>query len=266
MEAAFFDLDKTVISRASAAALSRPMYQAGFVTRRMLLRAAYGQLVFELLGANEKRVSRAKEALLALSRGWEQAEVEKIVRRAIVDVIDPYVYEEALDLIASHREQGRRVFIVSSSPEEIVGPLADHFGVDGVIATRAEIEDGRYTGRLAFYCFGESKADRIRELAEREGLDLDASFAYSDSETDLPMLEVVGNPVAVNPSRELRRIAESRRWETRDFRRRVLMRPEGERSHALDIVATAVVASLAALVVLGALARARHSRHRSGDK
>ncbi len=261
MEAAFFDLDKTVISRASAFVLSKPMYRAGMVTRSMLVRAAYGQLVFTLLGADEGRVNRAKEALLALSRGWDKQEVENLVRKVVVDVIDPYVYEEALDLMELHRDAGRRVYIVSSSPEEVVVPLAEHFGVDGVIASRADIEDGKYTGRLAFYCFGEAKADAIRDLAAREELDLDTSFAYSDSETDLPMLGAVGNPVAVNPSRELRRIAESKGWQVRDFRRPVPMREDGGGAKSTNPLVAAGVATITVFIVGWLMFRARRSRH-----
>jgi HAD superfamily hydrolase (TIGR01490 family) len=225
MEAAFFDLDKTIISRSSSLALTRPMYRAGMVTRGQLLRGAYAQLVYVLVGADERKMERLKEGMLALTKGWDRAQVEELVRDVILDVIDPFVYQEALDLIALHRAQGRRVFIVSSSPEEVVRPLAAHFGVVDVLATRAEVDaDGRYTGRLAFYCYGRAKAEAIRELAQREGLDLAGSYAYSDSITDLPMLEAVGNPVAVNPDRELRKVAEERGWRIRDFRRPVRLR------------------------------------------
>src|SRR5947209_16883086 len=170
MEAASFDLDKTIISKSSSLALTRPMYRAGLVSRAMLLRGAYAQLVYLLLGADEKKMDRAKEAMTALSKGWEKTQVEELVREVLIDLIDPYVYQEALDLMALHRALGRRVYIVSSSPEEVVKPLAEHFGVSGVIATRAEVgEGGRYTGELAFYCYGEGKGEAVREMAEREG-------------------------------------------------------------------------------------------------
>ena len=224
MQAAFFDLDKTVISKSSSLALSRPMYRAGLVTRSQLLRGAYAQLVYLLIGADEKRMERAKEGMLALTKGWDRRQVEDVVREALEEVFDPYIYQEALDLIALHQALGRTVFIVSSSPEEIVRPLAERMGVKDVIATRVEIENGRYTGQLEFYCYGEEKATAMRELAGRDGIDLDASYAYSDSITDAPMLEAVGHPVAVNPDRELRRLAEQRDWQIRDFRRPVQLR------------------------------------------
>ena len=245
VEAAFFDLDKTVISKSSSLALSRPFYRAGLVTRSMLLRGVYAQLVYLLLGADETKMDKAKDGMLALSKGWDKSQVEEVVRQALIEVVDPYVYQEALDLMALHRALGRRVFIVSSSPEEVVKPLAEHLGVADVIATRAEIEDGKYTGKLAFYCYGEAKATAIAEVAEQEGIDLGASYAYSDSVTDLPMLQAVGNPVAVNPDRDLRREAEKRGWQTRDFRRPVPLRrrlPRPSPSAAAIAAAVAVAA------------------------
>jgi HAD superfamily hydrolase (TIGR01490 family) len=225
MQAAFFDLDKTIISRSSSLALSRPLYRAGLVSRTQLLRGAYAQLVYLLVGADEDKMERLKEGMLALTKGWNQEQVETLVREVLFDVIDPYVYQEALDLMALHRSEGRRIYIVSSSPEEVVRPLSQHFGASGVIATRAEIDDDRrYTGELAFYAYGEQKAEAITELAGRLGIDLGASYAYSDSITDVPMLSVVGNPVAVNPDRELRREAEERGWQVRYFRRPVRLR------------------------------------------
>jgi HAD superfamily hydrolase (TIGR01490 family) len=224
VDAAFFDLDKTVISKSSSLALSRPFYRAGLVTRSQLLRGAYAQLVYLMVGADEKRMDRAKEGMLALAKGWARQEVEEVVREALEEVVDPYIYQEALDLIALHRAHGRKVFIVSSSPQEVVRPLAERLGVDNIIATRAEIIDGKYTGRLEFYCYRERKAAAIKETAEREGIDLSGSHAYSDSITDLAMLEAVGHPIAVNPDRELRKVAQQRGWRIRDFRRPVRLR------------------------------------------
>src|SRR5262252_4993732 len=135
-------------------------------------------------------MERLKEGMLQLTKGWDRAQVERLVQDTIMDVIDPYVYQEALDLIALHHSEGRDIYVV---------------------ATRAEVgEDGRYTGALEFYAYGQGKADAIRELSDRVGLDLAGSYAYSDSITDVPMLEVVGHPVAVNADKELRRIAEDR--------------------------------------------------------
>src|SRR5205823_4249451 len=185
----------------------------------------YAQLVYLLLGADEQKMDRAKEGMLALIKGWDRAQVEEIIRGALTELIDPYIYLEALDLMDLHRALGRTVFIVSSSSEEVVRPLAERLGRVDVIATRAKVDsEGRYTGELEFYAYGENKAVAIREVAAREGIDLTLSYAYSDSVTDLPMLEAVGHPVAVNPDRDLRREAERRGWQIRYFRRPVRLR------------------------------------------
>ena len=259
MEAAFFDLDKTIVARSSSFTLARPMYRAGMVSRRTVIQSAYAQLLFVLLGANDSRINRAKDAILALSKNWDSAEVEELVRDVIADLVEPYVYLEALELIEEHRAAGRKIYVVSSSPEEVVRPLAEHFGADGVIATRAEIENGRYTGRLAFYCHGDEKAAAMRDEAEREGIDLSASFAYSDALSDLPMLEAVGMPVAVNPERGLRRAAIERGWDVRDFSGTVRVpstreRPEGDGAKARPWAAV-LVAGTAGVIVTALLVR-----------
>jgi HAD superfamily hydrolase (TIGR01490 family) len=261
MEAAFFDLDKTVISKSSSLALSRPFYKAGLVTRSQLLRGAYAQLVYLMIGADEKRMERAKDGMLALTKGWDKEEVDAVVRQALEEVVDPYIYQEAIDLIALHKALGRRVYIVSSSPDGVVRPLAERLGVHDVIATRAEVVDGKFTGKLEFYCYREKKAEAIREL---EGIDLEGSYAYSDSITDLPMLEAVGNPVAVNPDRELRRIAQQREWKIRDFRRPVRMRqrfiPATRPKPAVVFAGAAMLAVvLGWLYLRGRLGRSRRS-------
>lgn len=225
MEAAFFDLDKTVIARASMVAFGRPLYREGLISRWLLLRALYGQLVYLYLGADEARMARMREAVLALTKGWEQATVSRVVREALAEVVDPIVYDEALQLIRDHRAAGRRVYLVSASPEEIVAPLARYLGVDDIIATRARLDDdGRYSGEVEFYAFGPFKAAAMRALADAEGIDLDASWSYSDSATDVPMLACVGHPVAVNPDRELARLARREGWEVRFFVRKVRLR------------------------------------------
>ena len=218
MEAAFFDLDKTVIAKASMVAFSKPLYREGLISRWLLLRALYGQLVYLYLGADESRLERMKDAVLALTKGWDQAHIRSIVEQALTEVVEPIVYDEALELIREHQEAGRKVFIVSASPEEIVAPLASYLGVDDYLGTRSEIdENGRYNGKMAFYCYGPAKAVAMHEIAEIDGIDLEASYAYSDSATDIPMLEAVGHPVAVNPDRELARVAREREWEVRTF-------------------------------------------------
>ena len=261
VEAAFFDLDKTVISKSSSLALSRPMYRAGLVTRSQLMKGAYAQLVYLLVGADDRRMERAKEGILAITKGWDREQVETLARESLEKILDPYIYQEALDLMALHHALGRKVYIVSSSPEEVVRPLAERLGADGVIATRAEAVDGKYTGNLEFYCFGEQKADAVRELAEREGIDLASSYAYSDSATDVPLLEAVGSPVAVNPDRDLRKVAEERTWNIRDFRNPIPLRrrfakvARPSRSITVAAVGGALAAALGWIYVRPRLAR-----------
>lgn len=225
MEAAFFDLDKTVIAKASMAAFSGPLFRAGMISPWLVARAMWGQFVFHLYGADEERMRKVRESALRVTVGWEQARINAIVRETLTDVIEPIVYEEALDLIRAHQGAGRRVYLISASPEEIVAPLARYLGVDEAIATRAELdEQGRYTGEVEFYAYGPHKAEAVRDAARLNGIDLTASYAYSDSITDVPMLEAVGHPVAVNPDRELLRVARERGWEVRQFRNGVPLR------------------------------------------
>jgi HAD superfamily hydrolase (TIGR01490 family) len=225
VEAAFFDLDKTVIAKASMVAFSGPLHRAGLLSRRMLLRAAWGQLVYAQFGASPEKLAKLRDSVLGLTAGWDQAVIGEIVRETLVDVVEPIVYDEALDLIREHRAAGRKVFIVSTSPEEIVAPLAQYLGVDEAIATRAELDEhGRYTGRTESYCYGPEKVVAMTAVAERDDIDLAASYAYSDSATDRPMLEAVGHPVAVNPDRELLRAAKANGWPIRRFTHRVPLR------------------------------------------
>ena len=225
MEAAFFDLDKTVIAKASMVAFGKPLYRAGLVSRWLVLRALYGQLIYMYLGADEERMAKMQASVLRVSKGWDQAHVSKVVRETLVEVIEPIVFEEALDLMREHQAAGRKVFIISASPEEVVIPLAGYLGADEAIATRAEIDsDGRYTGAVEFYSYGPHKAEAMRALALTQDIDLSASYAYSDSETDIPMMEAVGHPVAVNPDRELARVARERDWEVRQFTHKVRLR------------------------------------------
>jgi HAD superfamily hydrolase (TIGR01490 family) len=264
VEAAFFDLDKTVISKSSSLALTRPMYRAGLVSRSSLLKGAYAQLVYLLLGADEKKMDKVKDSMLALTRGWDREQVEEIVRDALATLIDPYIYLEALDLMELHRALGRKVFIVSSSAEEIVRPLAERLGRVDVIATKARVEDGKYTGELEFYCYGANKAMAIREVADQQEIDLAASYAYSDSITDLPMLEAVGHPVAVNPDRDLRREAEKRGWQIRHFRRPVRLRQRLPQVRPPSPVAAAAVGTAAVAALVGWLYLRRITGRRSG--
>jgi HAD superfamily hydrolase (TIGR01490 family) len=219
--AAFFDLDKTVIATSSTLAFSRSFYRGGLVNRRAVLKSSYAQFVYLLQGADADQMDRMREYLKSLCAGWPVQQVKDIVAETLHELIDPLVYAEAVELFDEHRAAGRDVVIVSSSGEEVVGPIGDMLGVDRVVATRMEVVDGRYTGDIAFYAYGEGKAVAMRDLAAEHGYDLSASYAYSDSFTDLPMLEAVGHPHVVNPDKPLRRSAAERGWPVLGFRRPV---------------------------------------------
>jgi HAD superfamily hydrolase (TIGR01490 family) len=260
MEAAFFDLDKTIIARSSALVFGRPFYKEGFITRSTIVKGMYAQLVYRLVGADEGKMERMRQALLELTKGWDKEKVSQLVRDTLEEIIDPIIYAEALQLIEEHQAAGRRVYIVSSSAEEIVKPLAEYIGVQNVIATRAKVDDeGRYKGELEFYSYAEGKREAILAEAEQQGIDLSASYAYSDSMTDLPMLEAVGHPHAVNPDKELRKIAEERGWPILTFARPISLRRRLAQSVPRPSPTAAALASATVLAVL-AWAWLRRSR------
>jgi HAD superfamily hydrolase (TIGR01490 family) len=224
VEAAFFDLDKTIVARSSPLALGKSFFKEGLITRSWLIKSLYAQLMFHLMGADEDKMERMRQEAARMTEGWEVEKVRRVVGEVLEEVMSPLIYAEALEVIHDHRQAGRLICIVSSSPEEVVEPLAALLGVDRYIASVPRIEDGKYTGELEFYAYGPYKAEAIKKLAEAEDIALERSYAYSDSATDLPMLEVVGNPVAVNADKDLRKIAEERGWPVEAFKNPVSLR------------------------------------------
>lgn len=224
-QAAFFDLDKTVIARSSTLVMSRTFLKDGLISPVMVLKSLYAQVVYQLVGADHEKMEQMRHAALELTRGWEAERIRRLVAETMEEVLVPLAYQEALDLIAEHRRVGRDVWIISSSGEEIVEPFCRYLGVRDFIATRSGIDEaGCYDGTLAFYAYGTAKANAMRQVAEVRGYDLDRCYAYSDSITDLPMLSVVGKPAAVNPDRELRAAATAMGWQVRDFHAPVRLR------------------------------------------
>ncbi len=214
---AFFDLDRTLLRRSSALALAGSFRERGVIGRGELARAALWQLLFVARGASAEAVRKVAEEGMAVLRGFTVQEMQELVAEAMEPVLKPLVYAEPLELVRTHRDRGEPVYIVSAALQEIVDALAEELGFDGAIGSRCEVEHGVYTGRVLRGMHGPEKVEALRELAERDGLDLAASTAYSDSHTDLPFLEAVGCPVAVNPDRELRRISEARGWPVLEF-------------------------------------------------
>lgn len=216
--AAFFDLDRTLISRSSSLALAGTFRKRGLIGRRQLAKAAVAQLVFVRFGAGQARVGQTADSAMSILRGLPVELMREIAAEAWEPVLKPLVYREALELAASHTESGQPVYIASAALEEVVQEVSNRLGFAGVIASRAESHDGVYTGRLERRLYGQAKANALVDLAGEEGIDLASSTAYSDSHSDTPFLEAVGRPVVVNPDRELRRTAEKRGWPVEIFR------------------------------------------------
>jgi len=218
VSAAFFDLDRTLLRRSSALALAGSFRDRGLISRSQLAKAAAWQLLFVARGASHETVRRMAEDGLAVLRGFRPEEMRELVATAMEPVLRPLVYLEPLELVEHHRSRGEPVYIVSATLQEIVEAIADDLGFDGALGTVCEVgPDGAYTGRAIRALHADAKARSVAELAEREGFDLAECVAYSDSHTDLPFLEVVGHPVAVNPDRELRRICAERGWPILEF-------------------------------------------------
>jgi HAD superfamily hydrolase (TIGR01490 family) len=206
-------------------------------------------------------MARTRDYLAALCKGWQVDQVRQIVAETLHELINPYVYAEAAALIEEHQAAGRDVVLVSASGEEIVRPIGELLGITDVIATRMAIEDGRYSGEVEFYAAGPRKVEAVSQLAEERGYDLKECYAYSDSATDLPLLECVGYPTAVNPDRALRKVAAERGWPILEFRHPVpLVRRLRERP-AVPVAAAAI--SVGVGLAIGIAWYGRHRRTRA---
>ena len=256
--AAFFDLDKTIIAKSSTLAFSRPFQAGGLINRRAMLRSTYAQFLFLVGGADHDQMEKLRRFMSQMCAGWDVATVREIVADTLHNIVDPLVYDEAVSLIEEHHAAGRDVVIVSTSGSEVVEPIGQMLGADTVIATRLEVVDGKYSGEIEYYAYAEEKARAIEQLAEQFGYDLENSYGYSDSITDVSMLETVGHPHAVNPDKDLRKVALERDWPVLVF-----VRPVGLRSRVpfppakQTLAALAVGGALAAGGVLWANARRR---------
>ncbi|HEY6573412.1 MAG TPA: HAD-IB family hydrolase [Mycobacterium sp.] len=250
--AAFFDLDKTVIAKSSTLAFSKPFFDQGLINRQTVLKSAYAQFLFLMSGADHEQMDRMRSYITNMCTGWNVEQVKSIVGETLHEIVDPLVFAEAANLIADHKLCGRDVVVVSASGEEIVAPIARALGATHAMATRMVVEDGKYTGDVAFYCYGEGKVEAIKELAAREGYALEHCYAYSDSITDLPMLESVGHPTVVNPDRALRKESVARGWPVVTFSRPVSLRDRLPAAPSGAAVATTVAVGASALAA-GAL-------------
>lgn len=256
--AAFFDLDKTIIAKSSALAFGRPFYRDGLITRRDMVKAGYAQLVFRLGGADEQQMARIRDSVAELCKGWQVEQVNQIVTETLHELINPYIYAEAAALINEHRAAGRDVVVVSTSGEEMVRPIARQLGITDVIATRMVVEEGRYTGEVAYYAAGPTKAEAARLLAKERDYDLSLCYAYSDSVSDVPLLEAVGHPTAVNPDRGLRRTAADHGWPVLEFRHPVPLSRRLRDRPAVPVAAAAI--SIGVGLAIGFALYGRHRR------
>jgi HAD superfamily hydrolase (TIGR01490 family) len=225
-EAAFFDLDRTLVPGSSLFPLAREMRRRGVLTVRRVARLGVDQVRFRLRGEDDVAVvERVRESALASIRGLEHEWVLEVARGVVSSWLLPRVYPQAAFLAHAHRWTGRAVYLVTSAPEDYAALLAEALGMDGALGTRAEVVDGRYTGGLlGAVNRGVHKAARIRLLAAERGIDLSRSYAYGDSASDLPMLRLVGHPVAVNPDRSLADVAARSGWQMLEFRSRAAAR------------------------------------------
>ena len=233
-------------------ALGPELHARGLLRKRTLLRGVFMQILFVRFGASEERLAKIRESVLKITKGWDHDEIRTLVAESLREVMEPLIYSEAHDLIRKHLDDGDEVWLVSTSPAEIVEPLAEILGITGSISSKSRIdENGKFTGEMEFYAVGENKALAMQRVAEERGIDMCESFAYSDSETDIPMLLVVGHPYAVNPDRALARMAAENQWPTLSFTHKVRAR-DGQKSR------TPFVLSAVVLGVLALVGRRRH--------
>ncbi|MGO9488453.1 MAG: HAD family hydrolase [Solirubrobacteraceae bacterium] len=211
--AAFFDLDKTLMAGSSGVFFARAAYETGMISRSRLARDVYENLRFRLLGSTDDRADDVRRRVGEMIAGVRVRDLERLSPRVLSGVL-PRLYPEMLERAYGHQDAGVPVYILTAASQEMADLLALVLSFDGGLGTRSEIVDGHYTGRPAGpFNYREGKVISMRELAEQEAIDLSASFAYSDSESDLPMLRAVGKAVVVNPDGPLRRIAIEEGWE-----------------------------------------------------
>ena len=215
--AAFFDLDKTLIEGSSAIDFARASYKRGLMSRRQMARDLWANLKFRLDGSTDQSTDALRARVLDAIAGTRETDLARLAPDVLATLL-PRIYDDVLREAWDHQDAGRPIYIVTAASQEMAQTLADVLGFDGGIGTRSEVRNGVYTGKPdGPLVYREGKPVAMREVADREGIDLAESFAYSDSESDLPMLRAVGNPVVVNPDAELARIARNEGWRIMRF-------------------------------------------------
>ncbi|MDQ4039164.1 MAG: HAD-IB family hydrolase [Actinomycetota bacterium] len=218
--AAFFDVDNTMIMGASLYYFAKGLAARNYFTSRDVASFIWQQAKFRIAGTeNPDDVVTIRDNALAFVAGRPVAEIIEAGEEIYEESMADRIWSGTRALAQLHLDSGQRVWLITATPIELAALMSARLGLTGALGTVSEIEDGIYTGRLVGEpMHGEAKAVAVRALAEREGLDLERCAAYSDSANDVPMLSMVGRPVAVNPDSELRAIARARGWEIRDFR------------------------------------------------
>jgi HAD superfamily hydrolase (TIGR01490 family) len=252
--AAFFDVDNTMMQGASIYHFARGLAARDFFTWRDLAQFAWKQVIFRVKGVEDPaHMEEAKEAALAFVAGHRVDEVVRLGEEIYDDLMAARIWSGSRALAQLHLDAGQRVWLVTAAPAELASLIARRLGLTGALGTVSESRDGVYTGRLVGEpLHGPAKAAAVRALAEREGLDLSRCAAYSDSANDVPMLSLVGHPVAVNPDPHLRRIARENGWEIRDFR-------TGRKAAKVGVPAAAGAGAVAGGIAVGL---ALHRRRR----
>jgi HAD superfamily hydrolase (TIGR01490 family) len=216
--AAFFDLDRTLMAGSSGLPWARAATKAGLISRGQMARWGLDALRFRLRGSTHQATEKLLDEIKQVFRGTSARQIARMAPEVLVGVL-PRIYPEMLEEVYAHQDAGRSTFIVSAAGDELVQLLARILYMDGGIGTAYEVgEDGLFTGEIGgAFIYGEGKVEAMRRFAAEHGIDLEASYAYSDSVSDLPMLRAVGNPVVVNPDDELARIARDQGWRTMRF-------------------------------------------------
>ena len=247
---AFFDVDNTVMQGASIFHLARGLYTRDFFTARDIGRFAWQQGKFRLLGREDmNNVHEARETALSFAAGHTVAELTTIGEEVFDEVMAAKVWPGTRALAQMHLDAGQRVWLVTATPVEVASVIAERLGLTGALGTVAETEDGVYTGRLVGEILhGQAKAQAVTALAEREGLDLGACSAYSDSANDIPLLSLVGHPCAINPDARLRAHAREHGWRVRDYR-------TGRKAVKVGVPTAAAAGALAGALAAAASAR-----------
>ena len=216
--AAFFDLDRTLMAGSSGMAWVKASYDAGLISRSLMLRWLRDGLVFRFRGSTDASTQDAMERVKEVLTGASARDLERLGPQVLAEVL-PRIYPQMLDEVYAHRDEGRATFIVSAAGNDMVELIARVLGMEGGVGTRYEVDsEGRFTGALdGPFMYGKGKLEGMRRFAESHDIDLAESWAYSDSASDLPMLRAVGHAVAVNPDAELAEVARAEGWQVMRF-------------------------------------------------